>query len=313
MRKIMLVLVLALVVTSCAAPEPVGNNANQVANINAATPAASPVASPAQADIEARERQAWDAVKAKNGDALGSLLTDDFVYVSDDAVYDKAGAVKGVQNGTVTDATLSNFKMVTVDKDVAALTYDVAWKGTQEGKEQTVNLRASSAWINRNGTWLAAFHQDTVKEETHPSASPTASPAASPASSPAATPGASPATPPATATDAEKQVWEALKNKNWDAFGNFMTSDAIEVEPDGVYTKAQSIEGVKNVNFSHVTSSDWKEVKLDADASLVTYKVTSPDKEWQPTGMRHSSIWVNRGGRWQVAFHQGTVIATPKK
>lgn len=40
-------------------------------------------------------------------------------------------------------------------------------------------------------------------------------------------------------------------------------------------------------------------VRLAADVALVTY---------QAAGANRSSIWMRRGGRWQIRFHQGTSI-----
>src|ERR1700755_648638 len=168
MKRLIALTALLLAASACATTT---DNANTTANTNTNTNAnAAPSATPtpsgvSQADIEAKEQQAWDAVKSKNVDALGSLLSDDFINVNDTGVYDKAGAVKGIQGEGATDITLSNFKLLKIDEDAAAITYDVAWTGTHEGKSQTVNLRASSAWAKRGGAWLAVYHQATAVGE----------------------------------------------------------------------------------------------------------------------------------------------------
>jgi hypothetical protein len=82
----------------------------------------------------------------------------------------------------------------------------------------------------------------------------------------------------------------------------------IEVEPDGVYDKAGSVNGVRRLDFTGVTLSDFREVKIDADATLVTYLVRGPRGVFGPNGARHSTIHVNRAGRWLGVFHQGTPI-----
>ena len=110
----------------------------------------------------------------------------------------------------------------------------------------------------------------------------------------------------------EKQVWEAIKSKNYDAFASFIAGDALEVEPDKVYTKSESAEAIKQFDASKLTQTDFKETKLDADATLVTYKVTGPMNGKTETWY-HSSIWVNRAGKWMAVFHQGTPQAAPPK
>ena len=186
--------------------------------------------------------------------------------------------------------------------------YQVTIKGTYKNVAFPPGpYRASSAWVNRDGKWLAIFYQETLAK--------TAPPPPPPAASPAAKSTASPATKAATGTTGpdpvanEKMVWDALKSKNYDAFGAMLAADAVEVEPDGVYDKAGSVKGVSMFDASKTQLSDWKTVKFDNDASLVTYLVTMPGAK--PDKERHSTIWVNRGGKWLALFHQGTPVRPP--
>ncbi|HEX8719239.1 MAG TPA: nuclear transport factor 2 family protein [Pyrinomonadaceae bacterium] len=284
-------------------------NTNAAANANAAATTATPAAAgPTQADIEAKERAVYDAIKAKNWDAFGAMLTDDFVIVSGGGVETKAGMLEGMKKYELTDYTITDARLVKVDADLAVITYTTTSKGTYDGKPAPDKpIRASSAWVNRGGKWLAAYHQETEIAETPAGAATPAagaSPAASPASSPSASPAASPAAP-ATATDAEKAVWEAIKTKNSDAFAGFMLPEAVEVEPEGVFDKAASVKGVMMFDASKHTLSDFKEIRLDADSALVTYKGTGPERGKTVT-MYHTTIWNNRGGQWKAAFHQGS-------
>jgi len=108
----------------------------------------------------------------------------------------------------------------------------------------------------------------------------------------------------------EKQVWELLKKKDYDGFASMLADDQVEVSAGGVHDKAGSVAGVKQNDFSTATLSDFKVVKVDDDAVVVTYlaKVTAP--EANPGGYRESTVWVNRGGKWVAVFHQGTQVAT---
>lgn len=280
------------------------NNANAGASANVG--AASAPAGPAQADIEARERATLDAIKAKNWDAFGAMLTEDFVVVGAEGVEARAAMLESMKKYDLSEYTLSDFRLVRVDADLAVLTYTVTEKSTYDGKPTPGKpARGSTAWVNRGGKWLAAYHQETEVAEAPPGPPPTpaASPAASP--SPAAAPAASPRPAPASAADAEKAVWEAIRSKNYDAFADFLLPEAIEVEPEKTYTKAESLEAVKQFDASEFTQSDFKETKLDADATLVTYMLKGP-VEGKTVTEYHSTIWTNRGGRWKAAFHQGS-------
>lgn len=289
-------------------------NANTNANANAATPATSS-ADAVASDLTAREKQIWDAIKRKDWDAFAAHIADDQVFVASPGVYDKAGTIADTKQLDLTDLSLTDFKVVNLDPEAAVVTYTVNMKGSYKGEAfSAMTMRQSTAWVNRGGKWLAVFHQDTeVKAPPSGQPSPATQPskAASPtspatAASPATTPGSDP-------VSREKWVWDALKRKDYEGFASLLADDLIEVGSTGVYTKAQSIEGVKQFDLSKAAASDFKETKLNGNASLVTYTVKIPGDKMSPDGERQSTIWVNRGGKWLAVFHQGTTIVKPKK
>ena len=75
--------------------------------------------------------------------------------------------------------------------------------------------------------------------------------------------------------------------------------------------------GVSQTDFSKATLSEFKSVKIDEDAAIVTYLVKIPGVA--PEGEHHTTIWINRGGKWLALFHQGTPVlkmvqpASPKE
>jgi hypothetical protein len=284
---------------------------NTNANTNANTAAASPTpAGPTQADLEAKERQTWDAIKAKNWDAFGGMLADDFVIVTKDGIANKAQALEGIKTYDMTEYSFADIRFVKVDADLAVITYTAKETTNENGKPTPGKpARCSSAWVNRGGKWLVAYHQESEIVEM-PAASATPATAASPAASPAtaASPAASPPPAPASATDAENAVWAAIKAKNSDAFASYMLPDAVEVEPEGVMDKATSAKMITMFDASKWSLSEFKETKIDADATLLTYKAAGPERG-KNVEMYHSTIWTNRGGQWKAAFHQGTNAA----
>jgi hypothetical protein len=198
------------------------------------------------------------------------------------------------------DVVFSDWKFLAIDKDAAVIIYKVSYTGTANG--QTIppqSLYASTAWINRNGKWLAIYHQDceVLKEPMPP---PPATKTASPAASPAGTPGS-------TSSDVEaneKMVWDVLRARNYNAFASFLAPEQIEVERFGITDKAASVKGVEAFDLSKTELSEWKTIKFDDDASLVTYMTRIPGMN--PEKERHTTIWANRGGKWLAMFHQGT-------
>jgi hypothetical protein len=314
MKRIILLAALALAASSCTtttqAPNNNANTSTPPANTaNSATP--KPEADAANSAITDQEKQIWETIKKKDTAAFAAMLADDFVYVSHDGVYDKAGTVNGVKQLALTDVTLSDWKTVMLDKDAAVVVYTVNMKGTSDGKPiPPTPLRASSAWINRGGKWIGVFHQETEIQET-PSTPPPMS--GKPQAKASPTPEAKTAE--VNSDDAiarEKQVWEALKKRDYVAFANFLADDQIEVRSMGVSDKVGSVNGVQKADLSGAALSNFKVVKLDDDASLVTYTIKVP-ADSSPNAERASSIWVNRGGKWLAVFHQGTEVKPPTK
>ena len=310
MNKLLLpaALLLLLCAAACApAPTNVANtNANtNAANTNAANANSASAATWTDADMIAGDRAAWDAIKRKDWAAFTDMLAPEFVDVTTDGDLDKDGTVAYVKKFDLTEATLSDFKVVKIDNDAAVTVYTVASKGTIDGKPIPADSKMyhSTVRVLRGGKWLALFHQGTPSIPIPPPA-PAAS--ASPAASAAASPAASPAATTADAEANEKLVWEALKRKDWNAFAGYLAEDQLEVGGSGVNTKAQSVKGVQAWDFSDSVLSGFKTVPIDADAKMVIYTIkgTGPDKK--PFTERSSSVWANRGGKWLAVFHQGT-------
>ena len=304
MKKILVLLCFVLVAAACA-NQPASNK-ETAANPNATADNKS-AAMPSDADIIAKEKSAWEAFKKKDADAFKKILAPDYLEVLSGGTMNTADAIAGMKDYDISDVTFSDWKMSTIDKDAVYLTYTVKVKGTYKGNAIPEGpYREASAYVNRNGEWLAIYYQETLSRAPMP---PPAAPKDS--AKPAGSPMAKAAETTADATANEKLVWEALKSKNYDAFGSYLANDSMEIEADGVYDKAGSVKGVQGMDFSKTELSDWKTVKFDDDASLVTYKVKVPGMK--PDTEYHSTIWARRDNKWQALFHMGTPAesATP--
>jgi hypothetical protein len=304
MKKILLLVSLLIVAAACTVPPT--NQAGPV-NTNLAEPK---VAAMTESGAIANEKAIWDAIKNKDYDAFGNMLATDQLEVMGEGIMDKAGTLAGVKDFEPSEVNLSDWKFLSIDNDAYLITYTSNVKGKYKGKEfPAESARASSAWVNRDGKWLAFYHQESrVRPAMTPPSSTTSSPKTE------ASPVGSPAMPVATA-DAEaneKMVWDLFKSKNYDGFASLLAADFIEVEPDKVYDKAGSVASVKLFDASTATLSDFRTAKLDDDATLVTYRVKLAGVPGN--GERHSTIWVNRDGKWLGIFHQGgteVVTASP--
>ena len=323
MKRQILLTALLVCTAACTTANAPANNSTANTNTNAnlsATPAAAAADTCNEQELLARDRQVWDAIRAKNFDAFATFLADDLLEVSNEGVSTKAESVKGIQGLELTDLSFSDTRVVKIDADAAVVTHTINQKGSYQGQpfgEQFQTVRASTGWVRRNGQWLVIYHQESfVRKEANTSANsnrPAASPSPTAAATTATTTGSPAASPLTTSADVvanERQIWDAFKARNFDGFASVLAEDSIEVEPSGVYNKQASLDALRHeLDLGKAELSDFRQVKFDDDASLVTYMVSLPGGGGRPPmKMRHSTIWANRGGRWMAVFHQGTDV-----
>jgi hypothetical protein len=264
-----------------------------------------PTSSVSEAEMEVREKATWEALEKKNYAGFADMLASDYLEVGEDSVFDKTTLVNDLKDLNTADATFVDWKMLPIGKDAVMLMYTLTIKGTYKDQEiPTGPYRASSGWVNRDGKWLALYYQQTAVK-TAPAPSPAvAGQTPKTAAAPAVKIGEAGPDPIAN----EKAVWDAIKSKNFDAFGAFLSPEFVEVEADGVYDKAGSVKSVSMFDASKAELSEWKTVKFDNDASLVNYLVKFPGTPRE----RHSTLWINRNGKWTALFHQGTPETTER-
>src|ERR1700738_2609170 len=186
MKKILALLCLLVVAAACG-NQP-STNTGTAPNGNTAAPKS---AAPSEADMIAKEKAAWDTIKKKDYDAFGNLLASDYIEVTDQKVFDKAGILADIKDFNLTDATFSDWKMLPIDNDAVILTYQTTLKATYKGADVPPGpYRSAAAWVNRDGKWQGFFYQQTLIKTMPPTPPPSSSPGASKTEKPAASPAA---------------------------------------------------------------------------------------------------------------------------
>ena len=110
-----------------------------------------------------------------------------------------------------------------------------------------------------------------------------------------------------------RSEWEALKNKDKNAYADLLADDfaGVEVDGGGERSKVQAVNEVANENVFKYTLWGLKVTPLGRDAALVIYEVTM---EFPPRSvLRYSRIyvtevWVKRDGQWKELHYQETHV-----
>jgi hypothetical protein len=109
----------------------------------------------------------------------------------------------------------------------------------------------------------------------------------------------------------EESLLDPTVRKNAELVSSLLADDFIEFGSSGkVFDKASIIEDLKNEPPRPASLlSDFAVRPLAPEAMLVNYRTTRRDPFHKPLSQAwRSSIWVQRDGRWQITFHQGTQI-----
>ena len=145
MKKIMMILMIAVAATSAAFGQAKMSNDSKV-----------------EAQVIALEKAGWEAWKNKNAVWYQTNITEDFLLVNSEAVSTKAEVVKSTATDCdVKSYSLDNFKFVMLDKNAVLMTYTAAQDGVCSGKTIPANVRASVNYVKRGGKWLEAFYMET--------------------------------------------------------------------------------------------------------------------------------------------------------
>ena len=100
-----------------------------------------------------------------------------------------------------------------------------------------------------------------------------------------------------------------------DKAGDFIADDFAEFGSNGrMFNKSDALALMKRNIVRALKMGEFTVRELSPDIALVTYRVRSQGFGGAPGRLSvRSSIWVKRNGKWQITFHQATVIGAPEQ
>jgi hypothetical protein len=107
----------------------------------------------------------------------------------------------------------------------------------------------------------------------------------------------------------ERQAWDAFGRGDGKFFEGFYSSDATQVDPNGIMTRKEAIAAIstKPCELKNYSINNFKVTMLNASTVFVTYAATQDATcggQKVPEKLVASSVYVKRNGKWQGALHQ---------
>ncbi len=112
----------------------------------------------------------------------------------------------------------------------------------------------------------------------------------------------------------EKRLLQPDVRKSAQDVADLLANDFIEFGSSGhTFNKQQIIDALQHESPLQISLTDFRALVLAPDVVLVTYRAIRHDiAESQTITSLRSSIWKLIEGRWQIVFHQGTVLMNVK-
>jgi hypothetical protein len=122
------------------------------------------IAAPNKEAIMEKEKAAWQAFKDKKEDAFKKVVDKDIRCVYPDGVSNMEKELDDMKKWDVKSFDISNYNMLSDEKDVAVTTYIVKIEGTYDGKDMSGTYNGGTVWKQENGKWMAIFHTHAKQE-----------------------------------------------------------------------------------------------------------------------------------------------------
>jgi hypothetical protein len=109
----------------------------------------------------------------------------------------------------------------------------------------------------------------------------------------------------------EERLLSPDVRRNAAVVSSLLADDFREFGTSGkAYSRQEVIDGIQSESPVEFLASEFEATMLAEDTALLTYRSIKHDRATgDSVNSLRSSIWVLRGGRWQMLFHQGTRAA----
>lgn len=120
-------------------------------------------AKPSASALEAKVRKSWEQFKNKDKAGYAAELAEGYRAVEDDGEgsRDAKAEVAEIDDFNLTQYTLTNFHITSLDAAAALVTYAAEYSGTAGGPPVHDKIAVAEIWVKRGSDWKELYSQDT--------------------------------------------------------------------------------------------------------------------------------------------------------
>jgi hypothetical protein len=112
----------------------------------------------------------------------------------------------------------------------------------------------------------------------------------------------------------EEEMFRTTVRKDGTAMGSMLAEEFREFGASGrMFTRVEMLAELAGETEREISLRDFEVEVLAESVALTTYRAERRELGAEPLESLRSSVWVEREGRWQIVFHQGTVASNMKK
>ena len=217
------------------------------------------------------------------------IASDDYIIIDETGdIRNKQQELASMRREKITVSTVEALN-VRVYGETAVVTGRFAITGSNESQPFSVSGRFTDVWVKQEGQWRVVSTQNSILPQARDAT-----------------------LPPNSFFEAkEKQIWDAIVQKDKDAAAQLLAKDFIGVYQDGFATKQNSLRDLdRSYTLSNYQWQDFRVIPLASKNVLLLYKATCKGSgEWMGFCSHSeyvSSLWEERNGKWMNVFSQDT-------
>src|SRR5262249_55658238 len=111
--------------------------------------------------IEAMERKELNCLRTGNMAEFASLIAEDAIFLDARGSAGKAEVVRNSSEVRLQDFTMEDVHFLPLTPKSGILIYRLIESGTSHGRGFSARVNVSAVWVEREGTWLCVFSQET--------------------------------------------------------------------------------------------------------------------------------------------------------